>query len=70
LEIRSNKKSGDLIKSNTNKFQLSPLRLLLVFDYQRDGLIGVDKETAPNRERRVGNSNVHACEPSSILGKH
>jgi hypothetical protein len=34
FEILSGKKSGDLIKSNSGKLQLSLLRLCLVFDYQ------------------------------------
>ena len=31
-----------------------------------DGQIGVDKEAAPNREGRVGNSNVHGTRGVSL----
>jgi len=34
FQVLSNGKSCDLIESNLRKFQLSPLRLWFVFDYQ------------------------------------
>jgi hypothetical protein len=45
------------------------LRLFLVLDYQHDRQIGVEKEAAPNREGRVGNSNVHAIRCLSLSEK-